>query len=1179
MYLSKLEIFGFKSFAHKTTLQFNDGLTAIIGPNGCGKSNIVDSIRWVLGEQRTTTLRLDRMDSVIFNGTVKRKPLSIAEVSLFIENNKNILPSIYTEVKITRRLYRSGDSEYLINNRQVRLKDVIDLFTDTGMGSDAYSVIELKMVEQILSDNAEERRRLFEEASGIKKYKFRRKTALRKLETTQQELVRLNDVISEVQKNVNSLSRQVGKARRYHEYKNELRQNELHLFQLKIKDYEVQLLPLREEDVQIRSTRESLGKEVNVRESELEKLQLKSVDLERQFRDVAGKLSNFDDQIRTIQQQVQLNEQKSESLAENHQKAEDEIALQEEKITGYVRQIDEIENKKQATDAESDAKQTLYQENANRQLEAESRLESIRSEYQQFREENRNVLNAATQQREAFQRIAVQKNNYLQQKERIARILKNSEEDLKGKQEAVYELENQVNEAQEDLNLYNQELEQSQKQLLEMEDRRQPLQEEKNTLLGTIERLKSRKEFLQKLIESYEGFSESVQYVMARKTSYGGLIDTLANMVDTHEEYRPALESYLQEVSNYLIVDEVKTAKDILQEVRDNNKGRLTLVPLSLLNTSPNGKFDGTQANGELILLKSVVNYDSRFEPLFNYLFSRVLLVKDMDTALRWREKFPGNHFLTMEGEMLGGWGQITGGNSRQAINLTGRQQQFKKVSAELQKNVSRMEKITEDLAQLQQTSDQKKQKIQEFQKLQKDQGEVLNRLQQSLSRQQYEIERSQDRIGELKNELNEVAQQLDEAVQTENEIKPRLDEAVQKQSEFQDNEQKYNENIREAENIYREVSREVQELQIAYLNKKGYLKELDQQLSFTQKEHDEAEARIAVLRTEMDRYNEDILRLAGENEKSRTELDTLYSARDEVEKRKNEVETSFQSLKSVIMAREEEIKKITRRLNQALERLRELELSIKELEVKLKGQQEQMDERFGDELDHFIKEYPLPEDLISQTAQENISTLRQKIESLGEVNPLAIKEHDSEKERLDFLKSQQGDLLEAESELLKTISKLNKTARELFLDTFEKINQNFQSVFSKFFEGGESELHLVEKDDPLEANIDISVRIKGRRLTTLSLMSAGEKTLTAISLLFAIYLVKPSPFCILDEVDAPLDDVNIRRFTHALEEFSGNTQFILVTHNKMTMQAAGAMYGVTMEEIGVSKIVSVRFD
>jgi chromosome segregation protein len=1179
MYLSKLDIFGFKSFAHKASFHFEDGITAIIGPNGCGKSNIVDAIRWVLGEQKPSLLRLDKMDNLIFNGTAVRKPLSMVEVSILIENTRNILPSLYTEVKITRRLYRSGDSEYLLNNRQVRLKDIVDLFADTGMGSDAYSVIELKMVEQILSDNAEERRRLFEEAAGIKKYKFRRKSAIRKLESTDRELIRLSDVISEIQKTVNSLSRQVGKARRYHQFKNDLRQKEIYIYHLRNKHYGLDLVPLQEENDQVRQTRQRLGKEVNQGETALEKLQVKAVDLEKVFREVSARLTLSDNKVREIQQQVQLDEQKIDSLQEHSRERQTEIEILEKRLIEFNEERETLERDLRQGQVALEKKENEYQEYTALQNAAELSLSDARQKFQEFRQKDAIHLQEMNQDREEFQKIKLEKENSKQQIEKQSHSISILEKELEQKEQKFTQTAKDLQRAHKNMDSITKEMSLLEKNMEDVEKKYRQLEDENHRLQGQLERDHSRREFLHNLIENYEGFSQGVQFVMSQKKNYKGLIDTLANMVHTEEEYRPALESFLEEIANYLVVEGVDTARQILSEVRQQGKGRLTLVPLNLLNGRVDAGPEIKGIKGEFKYLKDVVQYDSHFNKLFDFLLNRVILVNDIDTALRYHRKDPSFKFLTREGDLVGEWGNLTGGNSQPSINLTGRKVQFESASKRVKSSERQLKDINQKIERNRTQYEQQKLRHKEVGLQQQEQSLKVTDVEKQRDQEKYETELMRERILDYRNEMNTFKDQLVKINQREDELSPIIEKADLQIQKTRDEEAKLSSELEKADKIFRQRSKDSQDKQISVLNQQNSVRELSQRIEFLRQSGQETEQRIEIAKQEITGYADSVQSLEKSIKSAQEELEGLYGQRDEIEKEKLEVENKYQALKSMILSREEEIKKLHRRWNQSLERLKELELKLQEIEIKQKTQQEQFEEQYGSELEAILTENPLPENLDIQQIQENVAELRQKIENLGEVNPLAVKEYEKEKERLDFLKTQQTDLLKAKGELLETIGKLNKTARELFLNTFNQINYNFRSVFGKFFEGGQAELQLLDNEDPLETNIDISVQIKGRKLTTLHLLSAGEKTLTAISLLFAIYLYKPSPFCILDEVDAPLDDVNISRYTHALREFSDNTQFILVTHNKMTMQAAQAMYGVTMEEPGISKVVSVRFD
>ncbi len=1179
MNLTKLEIFGFKSFAQKAVFTFDDGLTGIIGPNGCGKSNIVDAIRWVLGEQRPSAIRCDRMENVIFNGTAARKPLSLAEVSMYIDNNKSVLPSEYSELKLTRRLYRSGESEYLINNQAVRLMDIINLFADTGMGADAYSVIELKMVEQILSENAQERRRLFEEAAGIKKYKARRRSALNKLDATLQELTRLDDIVSEVQKNVNSLARQVGKARRYHEYKQQLKEKDLLLSRLRIHSYKNQLLPLEMELAQVRQTRDSLGGDVYKMEAKLEQLQAREVEVEQDFRQRAATLHRKDEKIQELQNLRELRLQKAATLQEAIRSYQQEVEQQKAKIVLLEQDRERLEQSLQETRTEMDAAQEAYRETANQQLRAEETHQQLREAHQAFIQSNLAEIQAGSEQKEAYQKLKVQIDNESVRLERNRSSLSELEKNLAAQTRALEEAEKQQAGLQEELSLYQKEQEHLEKVLEEARKEREQLRQEIHQSAGKLEQVRSRCDFLANLIKNYEGFSQSVQYVMSHKNEYGGVVDTLANLVTCEEEYRPALESFLAEVSNYLVVEEVDTAREILEHLRQSDKGRMSLVPLPLLNSqhlddpsrTPNSE-DGTVA------LREIVSFPEHYEKLFRYLFRGVYLTPDISSAIRLHNDYPELTFVTRSGEILEHWGNLTGGSIANGSGLIGRKEQYERKLAEREALESALAARQETLAKLGEDIQTREGKLKEIEALRRESQQRSVEAEKQANRLAYEVERLSQMIGELQEEVAAQQEQIAGWESQAASLFPEIEKLENRTEEYQRQEQNLLKQLQEAETRLKQITQSTQERQIAYLNLKSREKEQLQRVEFIAQSLEEAEQFIADREQRKVEHQAEIEKLQAEAAQISAELETLYQERDELERAKNETEKTFQELKSTIQAEELELKKKQRLWNQARERLQDLELHIKELQVKQSSVEEQLVERYGQEaLEFDIKD--LDPSASVKDVQDEIESIRDKLERLGDVNPLAIKEHEKEKERLTFLTEQRDDLLSAKEQLMETIEKLNSTARKQFMEVFRQIQVNFQRVFREFFDGGSAELKLIESRDPLEANIDIAVTHKGKRLNTLTLLSAGEKTLTAISLLFAIYLVKPSPFCILDEVDAPLDDVNIGRFTQALRLFSKDTQFILVTHNKKTMEAANSLYGVTMEEQGVSKVVSVQFD
>ena len=667
---------------------------------------------------------------------------------------------------------------------------------------------------------------------------------------------------------------------------------------------------------------------------------------------------------------------------------------------------------------------------------------------------------------------------------------------------------------------------------------------------------------------------------MSNKKKFGGVVDTLANLVDCEVEYRPALESFLSEVSNYIVVEEVDTAKDILKNLRSEEKGRMTLVPLPLLENA--GASNGVKlpdSGNDVFLLHDVVSYPKTYEKLFGYLFDKVYYVPDLETAIKLRKSYPHVTYITSSGEILEHWGNLTGGTSNSnGQGLIGRKEEFRKVETRLKKLEETLAEQKESLAANLSEVEEKEQKLKEFSELLDSTREEMVALDKQVSQKRYEVKRLEETAEEIEVASSSLKERILVLEAREKELLPEVQSLAEKTERYKQHEQELQSRQQQVEDQLRELTRATQEKQISYLNLTSQEKEKIQRLEFVETNIKEAQSFIDDREKRMVQNDHQVKELEDEISKINADLERDFKDRDKAEENKNTVEKRVQEIRSSIQMSEEELKKKQRLWNQARERLQEIELHAKELEVRLGAIVESVREQYGEEALKFdIAD--LDPSVSINSLQSELEATRRKLENLGDVNPLAVKEYDKEKERLDFLNEQHADLISARDQLLETIDKLNKTARQQFLEIFEKIQYNFERVFAQFFAGGRARLTLIESRDPLEANIDISIYHKGKELKTLTLLSAGEKTLTAISLLFAIYLVKPSPFCILDEVDAPLDDVNIGRFTHALSQFADETQFILVTHNKKTMEATNSIYGVTMEERGVSKVVSVKFD
>ncbi|RMH79453.1 MAG: chromosome segregation protein SMC, partial [Calditrichaeota bacterium] len=919
MYLSKLEIFGFKSFAQKTVFQFADGLTAIIGPNGCGKSNIVDAVRWVLGEQRPSVLRCERMENLIFNGTATRKPLNMVEVSIYIENTRNILPSEYTEIKITRRLYRSGESEYLINNQTARLMDIVNLFADTGMGADAYSVIELKMVEQILSDNAQERRRLFEEAAGIKRYKARRRSALLKLETTEQELTRVDDIIAEVQKTVNSLSRQVGKARRYHEIKQQLKEKEILLACLKITAFEQELQPLRTEQEQVGKTREMLAKEVHLQEADLEEQRRRLVEMEHQYRQIAAEVYRQDEALKEKQNRRQLRQQRIRSLQETITAYEQELTAQQQKKTHLEAEKAELETSLGQLRQQMSEAQERYRQTANRQLEAREAYEQCREAYQNFIKSNVEALQASESHKEQFQRIRVEKENVQTNLTRLQETQERFLAEARNRQETLDADEATRAALAEDLALYAQEQQLLQERIQESKQGQEALRQQLNRVEGELEKLRNRRSFLENLIRNYEGFSESVQYVMTHRQEFTGIVDTLANLVDCPPEYRPALESYLAEVANYLVVEEVETARKILHQLRHRGKGRLTVVPLPLLRPNHRPGADELPGEGAQGLpLKQVVTFPQSYANLFHALFDAVYLVDDLETAIALRRDYPEVTYVTREGEVLHQWGNLTGGAAANGVGLIGRKEEFRRVEQLIGEKEAHLTALQEKLEQATTTLEAREKKLEEFRQLHQSVQQQLMELEQRIGRQQYEIGRLQETAEELAEQVADHRQRLQELEAQEQQLLPEMTRLEEQARTYQLREQELRQAQQKAETRLQELDEQTRQHQMVYLDLVSREKELLQKVQFTEESLKESEAFMANRRQRIEEAHREIAALEAECAALQTELEAGYRERDALAQQKDDLERKVEEFRAAIQHKETELKKKQRLLVQA---------------------------------------------------------------------------------------------------------------------------------------------------------------------------------------------------------------------------------------------------------------------
>ena len=1189
MYLSKLEIFGFKSFANKTIISFDKGITGIVGPNGCGKTNIVDGIRWVLGEQKSSVLRSDKMENVIFNGTRDKKPMGMAEISLTLVNDDNVLPTEYTEVTITRRIFRSGESEYLLNKNICRLKDITNLFMDTGMGTNAYSVIELKMVETILSNKADERRHMFEEAAGVNKYKLRRRLTLKRLDDVKGDLVRVNDIVSEVEKNVRSLHRQAKKANKYNQLQSLLREKELDLADREFSSSSSRLNQLVEYQKESNDKKEEVDVDIRKIENQLILFRESISSIENELSEKRIMLSVNTDKLYEVQKNISVAEEREKVLnrnIDNYKTELEELDVQQIendellennklKIVDIKEQIDQknlvieqneqvLVEKKQSLDLQRDEVKAKSEKVSNIEKEISTLDNKINNAKDALDKTNNEVEKLNTFIQETTNNIA-KTVGYLEElgleKADVQRKVEISDSEYVQKQKEKETLEKELN------NLREKEL------------------DEKNLLNG----LKNKIELLHSLITNLEGVSEGSK-VLIENESWSKKEKTLfADVGNTDEKYRLALDASLKTVLNNILIEQIDDLKNAIKYLKENNFGKASFYLLELPANGSNGilkKVNDFNLGRRIKKLEredsfigwafEFVKTNDKWKPFFRKLLSNVVVTKDIDSALKLHLKYPSFSFTTIDGDLVQNNGIIEAGSSPKLDDtLFGRKQMLEDLKKEFPKYEQNIHKLSmlvseteEKIASidLKDLSDRGRTLLNEINNIEKQ----ISQFEFEKNRSSDEIEKAQEQIhsfvneaGKLNRSLDEFSDELSRIIEAEEEAKVELINSEQKLKEV---EEVYNESL----NFYNQNKLELERLLGQLQNTQNVITRADENRNKIINSVDKRKKDIQITNDELDSLKV----VVNDNQSDHDELsgvkNTLLNEEDNIKQKLN-------SKKEESSILERNVNSLRNERQQISDDIHEVDIKTNEIKIRLENLVEHIKEEYS--IDLQFKEIDNLEDFDFNYHSEEVHRLKHQLKGLGPVNLLAYSEYEEENERLEFLQKQRDDLVKSQKDLVNTIDEINEVAEKLFVETFGKIKENFKDIFRTLFDpGDEADLILQEGVDPLEAKIEIIAKPKGKRPTSIELLSGGEKTLTATALLFAIYLVKPSPFCVLDEVDAPLDDANIDRFTRLLNEFSKNTQFIIVTHNKRTMTSSETMYGVTMQDEGISKLAGVKF-
>jgi len=1176
MYISKLEIFGFKSFAHKTQLNFGEGVTSIVGPNGCGKTNVVDAIRWVLGEQKSSLLRSDVMTDVIFNGSKHRKPLNYSEVSLTIHNNRGVLGVAYNEVIITRRLYRDGTSEYLLNNTPVRLKDIHDLFVDTGMGFDAYSVIELKMVEEILSENKDSRKHLFEEAAGINKYKSQRKSAYRKLDATREDLERLDDVLYEIKKNVSGLKRQLNRYQKYQEYADELRDLEIRLGQKNWFTLQDQITPLQNQLERNQVRQNETSRQLGIEESMLSTYRKEEEGLSKSLEIHNQHLNELNRVLADLKTRAMVLEEKihNATISIGRLKEERELALQRKAANEKIRDDLKVELDK------NDPRMESLRADYEKAREAYEKMEEI------TREITSRVDDMADQVREkqaALNHIEHQRTRLLDQLAQFRELLERDEkrrieleEENQGRIQTLNDLGKRYQKAETSVDSVGKSLIDLEKDISAHAESTRLLREEIMEAKSKHEQVRKELVFYRELVESMTGFNPGVRYVL-KELNHPGIKGTVADLLHVKPDYATAIEIALGNIVKYLVADTKNSALDVIDDLKKNKKGRVTVIPMDLVRERLRKPREFTHWDDNVIgPAREYITAEPGAELLIDYFLSDVILVHSLRKIPRKTLQEPRFRFVTPDGDYLEHRGLIKGGRSESGYqNIIGRREKIHILEKE-EKELSGQIRSLEESHRNSEVKEQnlKSQRAALTETLKKWERERLE-AEKELSRIRYASDHNQQRIRELNETISRYSYQIEDSDVTLKKLeidKEKAAEALEKARRMLEEVQNQNQGaLKEKDDLFKKVQdlrvrliseeREKDNTRLRYNNALDIIREMEQRIEEIEGNLQTAEETLVQSEKELQ-----ITRMDSEKQQ-----DIFHSE----EEKRLKIADQLKSKREAIFKIEQSIAEQHKNREDTFQTLRDIEIKLSELQSEQNRIRDRILERYR--IDILKQEYQhRPEDDFE--IEEKIERLRHRIEMIGPVNMAVKTEYEEESARLKFLTEQKEDLLESEKSILETIQKLDTTARKQFREVFDQIRQNFGKTYGLFFPNGSGDIRLVGNSDPLEAEVEILSRPKGRDMKSLRSLSAGEKALTAIALLFAIYLVKPSPYCILDEVDAPLDDQNVARFTKALKHFTERTQFIIVTHNKLTMEAADYMYGITMQEEGVSKIVSVNF-
>ena len=1178
MYLKSLEVHGFKSFANKLIFEFHNGITAIVGPNGSGKSNVADAVRWVLGEQSAKQLRGAKMEDIIFAGTELRKPLGYAYVAITISNEDHKLNVPYEEVTIARRVYRSGESEYLLNGASCRLRDIQELLFDTGIGKEGYSIIGQGQIDKILSGKPEERRELFDEAAGIVKFKKRKAAAEKNLAEEQQNMVRIEDILSELEKQVGPLEKQSEKAHEYLIYRDELRGLDVNIFLMEYDQIHTEMEDVsRKQDIasaDLENARKEFEETKNEYAQVEEILEKQNQSLEQNRENLTTSRVSLNEQegnVKVLQEQIRSAGQNEEHYKERLESLQKSLNEAKEEKAGYQEKQDAFDEKLAGIRREQEQLQETLAQTSSQIAEAEREIADRNDEIMKAMTQTTEIK--TTQQK--FETMLEQIN--VKRAELTKRVLENKYE-AAGLQEAMEEQRavlSDISDKIEGMDANTVEIRNSMKRLSE---RSQELEKEHRDTQQKFHMANSRLNSLKNMTERYEGFGQSIRRVMEQKEHNPGIIGVVADIIRVEKDYEIAIETALGGSIQNIVTDNEQTAKAMIALLKKNRYGRATFLPLTNISgRGVNQAQNILQEPGVVGFGSSLVHAEARFDRLVEYLLGRFVVVDHIDHAIALAKKYKHSlRIVTKEGELLNPGGSMSGGAYKNNNNLLGRHREMENLEKEVQAQRDRMRGIVKEQEEGRQEAKELQDAMENNRKIRQELILKQNTAKINYDRAKGDFLKNQDDLDQIRLESQGIDTQKAELTGQLDALKASISDTESKSKENETHLEELNKSLEQL----REEEKRLTEKNSEYSLK----------ISTEIQSNEFVAQNIERIDQTMKGLKEEFEATAGDSRQAENLMQTKQQEIESARKQIEETKKSIEALEETIRQESENKDKLSRQHKDFIDKRESLSDKINELDkecFRLNNQKDKMEERINSRTTYMWEQYELTyhaaEELRTETElsmpqmKQEISSLKGKIKALGDVNVNAIEQYQDVLERYTQLKTQHDDLIKAAGVLEGIINELDESMRKQFAEQFAEIRERFDKVFKELFGGGRGTLELLEEEDILTAGIKIVAQPPGKKLQNMMQLSGGEKALTAIALLFAIQSLKPSPFCLLDEIEAALDDSNVDRYAQYLHKLTKDTQFIVITHRRGTMNAADILYGITMQEKGVSTLVSVN--